>query len=165
MQSRTRKLEVLVNVAIVLVAVAICAVLAKQYLFADAGRARGPEVGSQIELAGVDLSREERALLLVLQKDCRFCTESGPFYQRIAREATARGGRVKLFAVLPHNAEDGRRYLNQLGVPIERIAQQQLASLRVSGTPTLILLQRGTVSNVWVGALTPEHEAEVLAEL
>lgn len=166
MQNTTRKMETLVNVAIVLAAVALCAVPARQYLFTNtAGSARGPEVGSRLELAGVDLSAQERALVLVLQKGCRFCTESGPFYQRLAREASARGGRVKLFAVLPDDAEEGRRYLRELGVPVERVTQARLNSLQVSGTPTLIMLERGAISNVWVGALPPEREAEVLSKL
>jgi len=166
MRNKTRKPETLINIAIVLVAVALCAVLARQYLLTDSARtSRGPEVGSRVELAGVDLSKEERALLLVLQKDCRFCTDSGPFYRRLAREAATRGGRVKLFAVLPDGAEDATRYLADLGVPVERVLQSRLNSLDVSGTPTLILLDRGTVSDVWVGALPPEQETEVLGKL
>jgi thioredoxin-related protein len=166
MENRTRKLETLVNVAIIVVAVAVCAVLAKQYLLTGAsGRSHGPEVGSKIELAGTDLSKEDKTLLLVLQKGCHFCTDSGPFYQRLAREASARGDRVKLLAVLPQNEEEGRRYLSDLGVPIERVTQASLSKLDVSGTPTLILLDRGKVSDVWVGKLPDESEAEVLSKL
>jgi len=165
MSNKTRKAETLVNVAIVVVALALCAVLAKQYLSAGGAAGGGPLVGSKVELAGLDLSDEERTLLLVLQKGCHFCTDSGPFYQRLAREAAARGGRVKLLAVVPHDAEEGRRYLGELGVPIERVARARLGSLDVTGTPTLIMLDRGKVSDVWVGALTPDREAEVLSKL
>ena len=166
MRNTTRKMETLVNVAIILVALTICAVLTKQYLLTGAqGRAHGPEVGSKVELAGMDLSNEDRTLLLVLQKGCHFCTESGPFYQRLAREAASRGNRVKLLAVLPQDADEGRRYLSDLGVPVERVTQAALGSLDVSGTPTLIMLTRGKVSDVWVGALPAEREAEVLSKL
>lgn len=166
MQNKTRKMEMLVNVAIVLVAVALSAVLAKQYLLTNANaRPHGPEVGSKLDVAGIDLSGEDRTLLLVLQKGCHFCTESGPFYQRLAREAAARGGRVKLIAVLPQEEEEGRRYLGELGLTIERVAQARLGTLDVTGTPTLIMLDRGKVSDVWVGALTPDREAEVLGKL
>lgn len=166
MQNKTRKMDMLVNVAIVLVAVVLCAVLAKQYLLTNASeRPHGPEVGSKLDVAGLDLSGEDRTLLLVLQKGCHFCTESGPFYQRLAREAAARGGRVKLLAVLPQEEEEGRKYLGELGVTIERVAQARLGTLDVTGTPTLIMLDRGKVSGVWVGALTPDREAEVLDKL
>ncbi|HEX8500166.1 MAG TPA: hypothetical protein VF659_06195 [Pyrinomonadaceae bacterium] len=164
MENRTRKSETVVNVAIAVVAVALCAVLAKQYLLTGSA-VRGPAVGSKIEVAGLDLSEEESVLLLVLQKGCHFCTESGPFYRRLAREAAARGGRVELFAVLPHDAEEGRRYLDELGVTVERVVQARLGSLDVSGTPTLIMVKRGAVSDVWFGALPPEREAEVLGKL
>lgn len=167
MQNKTRKTETLINAAIVLVAVALCAVLAKQYLFAGgaAGDMHGPSVGSKLEVAGLDLSNEDKTLLLVLQKGCHFCTDSAPFYQRLAREAAARGGRVKLLAVVPHDADEGRKYLSDLGVPVERVAQGSLRKLDVTGTPTLIMLERGKVSGVWVGALTPERESEVIGKL
>lgn len=100
-----------------------------------------------------------------MQKGCHFCTESAPFYRRLASKAAERGGRVKLYAVLPHEAEEGRRYLEELGVPVERVAQARPGSLHVSSTPTLIMLERGTVSDVWVGALPPDREAEVLSKL
>jgi len=148
------------------VAVAVCAVLIKQYLLTGSqARSHGPVVGSKVELASIDLSKEDKTLLLVLQKGCHFCTDSGPFYQRLAREAAARGGRVKLLAVVPHDAEEGRKYLGELGVTVERVAQSSLRKLDVTGTPTLILLDRGKVSDVWVGALTPDREAEVLGKL
>jgi hypothetical protein len=166
MLNTTRKMETLVNVAIILVALMVCAVLAKQYLLkGSAGSARGPSVGSKVELAGVDLTKEDKTLLLVLQKGCHFCKESGPFYQRLAREAVERGSRVKLLAVLPQDVDEGRRYLSDLGVPVERVAQASPGSLDVTGTPTLIMLDRGTVSDVWVGVLPPEREAEVLSKL
>jgi hypothetical protein len=72
---------------------------------------------------------------------------------------------VKLLAVLPQEEEEGRKYLDELGVSIERVAQASLRKLDVSGTPTLIMLERGKVSDVWVGALTPEREREVLGKL
>lgn len=166
MQNKTRKIETLVNVAIVVVALALCAVLAKQYLLTNANaHPHGPEVGSKLEVAGLDLSGEGRTLMLVLQKGCHFCTESGPFYQRLAREAAARGGRVKLLAVLPQEEEEGRKYLDGLGVTIECVARASLRALDVTGTPTLIMLERGKVSDVWVGALTPDGEAEVISRL
>jgi thiol-disulfide isomerase/thioredoxin len=166
MLNKTGKLETLVNVAIVVVAVAVCAVLAKQYLLTGApGRSHGPEVGSKIDVAGVDLAGEDRTLLLVLQKGCHFCSESAPFYQRLARE-TARKSGVHLVAVLPQDVAEGSKYLNSLGVPIEDVRQAQLDALGVSGTPTLILIDdKGVVMKSWVGKLSGDREAEVLDQL
>jgi hypothetical protein len=46
-----------------------------------------------------------------------------------------------------------------------RAAHASPVALGVTGTPTLIMLNRGTVSDVWVGTLPPEREAEVLSKL
>lgn len=165
MSKLKQNIEFLANVAIIVVTVALCAALAKQYIFTSAEPAsRQPAVGSKIELPSVDLSSAEKTLLLVLQKGCRYCTESGPFYQKLAREVAERG-QVKLVAILPQNPDEGRRYLSDLGVASMEVKQASLGSLSVEGTPTLIMLSRGTVSAVWVGKLDTKEEAEVLSKL
>jgi hypothetical protein len=166
MSKLKQNVEFIANVAIIVVAVAICGVLIKQYFFASpAPTSRQPVIGSKIELPGVDLSSNDKTLLLVLQKGCRYCTESGPFYQKLAQEAGNKGGQVKLVAVLPQDIDEGRRYLNDLGVPAVNVAQASLDSLSVGGTPTLIMVNHGAVSNVWVGKLDAAEESQVLSKL
>ena len=166
MNKLKQNVEFLANVAIIVVAVAICAALVRQYFFATpAPTAQQPTVGSKIELPGVDLSASDKTLLLVLQKGCHYCTESGPFYQKLAQEAANRGGQVKLVAVLPQDPDEGRRYLSGLGVAVANIAQASLDSLSVGGTPTLIMVNRGAVSDVWVGKLDATEESQVLSKL
>jgi len=166
MNKLKQKIELLANVAIIIVAVAICAVLVKQYVLPSAHQASPqPVVGSKIELPGVDLAANDKTLLLVLQKGCRYCSESGPFYQKLTREVASKGGQVKLVAVLPQDTGEGQRYLSELGVPAVDVKQASLDSLSVGGTPTLIMVNRGAVSNVWVGKLDTEEESEVLSKL
>jgi hypothetical protein len=166
MNKLKQKVEFLANVAIIVVAVAICAVLIKQYFFTSpAPQSQRPTIGSKIELPGVDLSAADKTLLLVLQEGCRYCTESGPFYQKLAQETVSKGGQVKIVAVLPQAPDEGRRYLDGLGVPVVDVAQASLGSLSVGGTPTLIMVTSGKVSDVWVGKLDTEQEAQVLSKL
>jgi hypothetical protein len=166
MNKLKQNVEFLANVAIILLAVAICAVLARQYVFpgAEPGSPR-PAVGSKLELPGVDLSSGGKTLLLVLQQGCHFCTESGPFYQKLAREVTERARGVKVVAVLPQAPDEGRRYLSTLGVPEVEVRQASPKDLGVEGTPTLIMVSDGTVSDVWVGKLDAAEEAQVLGKL
>lgn len=165
MNKPTQRIEFLLNIAIIFVAIAICVVLARHYFLTKPVSLTGqPAIGSKLELPGVDLSSGEKTLLLVLQKGCHFCTESGPFYQRLARE-TSRDGRVRVVAVLPQDPGEGRQYLSDLGVPVSNVTQASLDSLGVKGTPTLIMVSHGTVSDVWVGKLPAEGEAEVLSKL
>jgi hypothetical protein len=158
------KIELLTNVAIIVVAIAICAVLAKQYVFTSSASLAGPAIGSKLELPGADLSSSDRTLLLVLQKGCHYCTESGPFYQRLVREA-AKSGHVKLVAVLPQDPDVGRQYLSGLGLSMAEVTQASLDSLGVGGTPTLIMLKGDAVSDVWVGKLAADEEDKVLGKL
>jgi len=52
-----------------------------------------------------------------------------------------------------------------LGVPVGDIQRAELASLKIAGTPTLLLVdRRGVVENVWVGQLTDQGEADVLSK-
>lgn len=166
MNKLKQKIEFLANVAIIVVAVAVCAVLVRQHVFHGAGpESLRPAVGSKIELPGVDFSPEGKTLLIVLQPGCRFCTESGPFYQRLAREVATRARDVKVLAVLPQDPDEGRRYLTTLGVPDVEVKQASLTALGVEGTPMLIMVSGGAVSDVWVGKLDAAEESQVLGKL
>src|SRR5437867_3450048 len=97
-----------------------------------------PAIGGKVSLSDVDWAQNHKTLVLALQRGCHFCAESAEFYQRLAQVAATKG--VKLIAVLPQPATEGRDYLNTLAVPITDIRQAALNSLNVSGTPTLILV-------------------------
>jgi hypothetical protein len=49
-------------------------------------------------------------------------------------------------------------------VTIDGVFSQPLDSLKVTGTPTLLLLDsNGRVARAWVGQLTPQGEEELIA--
>lgn len=114
-------------------------------------------------LPGVDWSKNGRSLILAISTRCHFCTDSAPFFQRIGREKPAG---TKLLAVLPQAVEEARTYLDQQGVRVDDVRQAPLDSIKVSGTPTLLLVDNaGTVADVWVGKLEPSQEEDVLRVL
>ncbi len=164
----TRKLEIAANVAIIAVAVLICGVLVKTYLWGGNSPPVPPQaslVGARVAVPEVDWRGNGRTLVLVLQKGCRFCEESAPFYQRLAREV-AGGPPVRLVAVLPQQVEESRQYLRDLGVPVEEVRQVHFKDLGVRGTPSLLLVNgEGVVTGSWFGRLPPDKEAEVLSRL
>lgn len=164
----SRRLEVAANVAILVVAVLICAVLVKTYLLGPARpqqQSPAPAVGSKVSVPDVEWGKNGRTLVLVLQKGCHFCAESAPFYQRLVRDTAGREG-LRLVAVLPQQVEEGRQYLNDLGVPIDDVRQVSPNDLGVRGTPTLLLVDgSGALTDSWVGKLPPDKEAEVLQRL
>lgn len=76
----------------------------------------GPKVGmslSQTPLKDVDWTANKNTLVLGLQTTCHYCTESGPFFQKLALAAS---GSTKIVAVLPQSIEQSKEYLAKLGV-------------------------------------------------
>lgn len=167
MKSRlVRGIETSANVAIILAAVLLAAVLVKQHLL-DGTRtqASGPQpgvaVGAKLTAPDVDWSGNKRTLLLALSTTCHFCSESAPFYQRLVKESG-----VRLVALMPQGVAEGKLYLNRLGVPVGDVRQMSLDTIGVSGTPTILLVDdAGRVSGKWVGKLDPEGEAELLEQV
>jgi len=166
-----KKIELLTNLVMIIMAILIGVVLIKQYLFVDAsggdGRAVIKEVsaGSKISMPGIDWEKNGKTLLLALAPGCHFCSESAPFYQRLVRE-TAAAPQTKLIGVFPTPDSDDKNYLKELGVEINEVRQVSPGSIGVTGTPTLILVNNlGVVTKVWIGQLQPAEEAEVLSEL
>jgi hypothetical protein len=170
MKNISKKIEVAANIAIIVAAIFFTAGVAKNYFrptlpLAPGHAAASIPSGTKADFINVDWAKSDRTLLLVLQAGCHFCSESAPFYQRLVRD-TAQISGVHLIAVLPQEVADGAKYLKSLGVPIEDIRQAQLDTLRVQGTPTLILINdKGVVTNSWVGKLSGDKEAEVLDQL
>lgn len=165
MNNLTKRIELLVNVVIIIVAVLIGGVLVNRYLLPQAPSPEAQariQPGTKLSVPGVEWGKNERTLLLVLSTSCRFCTESSPFYQRLAQEKTEKGG-VGLVAVLPQSVVESQKYLNGLGVSVDDIKQAGLDAVQVWGTPTLIMADRtGAVVESWVGKLPAEKEVELL---
>ena len=162
----TRKLEIITNFAIIMVAIIIGIVFVKTYLL---GGKDSPQtenlVGTKVSLPNVNWAQNDQTLLLVLQKGCHFCAESAPFYQRLIKETAGRKN-IQLIAVLPQEIEESRKYLGELNVPINEVKQTTPGALGVKGTPTLLLVNNtGVVTDAWLGKLSAEMESAVLNRL
>jgi len=164
-----KKFELVANIAIILVAITLVAVLAKRFVF-NSNQNEAPDqirsnVGAKISQLDVDWSKSDKNLVLMLSNTCHFCTESAPFYKRLVQERTQRDT-FRMTAVLPQPVSDGRTYLNGLGVAIDDIRQLSPGAIRIRGTPTLLLVNSaGVVTEEWLGKLPPEKEDEVLSRL
>jgi|ERR1700741_4478753 len=116
--------------------------------------------GSQVSLSGVKWE-DGSTLVLALQRGCRYCNESAPFYRRLWQQRS--GSEPRMIAVVPGDKAEVDKYLNELGVAVDGIVNASLADIHVSATPTLVLVDRsGRVSNVWVGKLDSNRENEVI---
>ena len=161
-----KKIELVANVAIIIVALLIGGVFLKKFLLDNGSQ---PQLkitaGTKVPLPDVDWAKNGQTLLLVLQKGCHFCAESAPFYQGLTREMETSKS-AKLIAVLPQEVNVGQQYLADLKVPISEVKKINPNFLGVSGTPTLILVNNaGEVVDSWTGKLPPDKEIEVLKKV
>ncbi len=170
MKSASDKLEAITNIAIIVVAILLGIFLVQKMFFVKhkssdpAVIQTTPIVGEQIQLSDVIWANQPKTILLVLQKGCRFCTESSPFYRELIKKAQMKN--IRVIAVLPQNKEDSEKYLIELGLPKIDVKQASLKSLKVRGTPTIFFINdKGEVLKFWVGRLTPNKESEVVNEL
>ncbi len=170
----SKKIELIANVAIIVVACLLATVLVKHYLLTrpseQANKSESQRVQSESQPVDsptassldIDWKQSKQTLILAVSSTCHFCTESAPFYKTVAQSR----GSTRLVAVLPQPVEDGRKYLDHLGISVDEVRQLPLERIGVRGTPTLILLDAsGVVRNSWMGFLPPQAELAVLKAL
>lgn len=163
MQSKlSLRVELFANIAIILITILLGYFLIQKFFFQQNPQPPTEITkGTKIALPEINWQINSKTLLLVLQKGCRFCTESMPFYKTLAEKAKEKG--IKLVAVLPNSREESLQYLKENGVEIQEVKQAQLNTINVRGTPTLILVNdKGEVEHSWRGKLPSNKEVEVI---
>lgn len=110
----------------------------------------------------MDWTKGGQTLLLVLSTNCHYCTESAPFYQRLAQQKAGRPD-IRTVAILPQVIGESQKYLSDHSVSVDEVTQSAPGALYAKATPTLILVDKaGSVLSSWVGKLSPDKEQEVL---
>jgi hypothetical protein len=101
-------------------------------------------------------------LCVLISPQCRSCTESLPFYRRLAVEAERADGAELIFAGLEPE-EELRTYLHDRGGPKVRVVSLARPP-DLPGTPSIVAMDgSGRVTRSWAGRLGPRQEADVLA--
>ena len=135
MNPLVRKIEIVANVSIIVVAIVVC-VAAVRYFRTKASVSQAPTraiaAGTKINLPNEDWARNRQTLLLALSTQCEYCSASNEFYQRIENSASSN---TKLVAVLPQPPEESQQYLAGLKLTIKDIQQVLQPSLGVRATP------------------------------
>jgi hypothetical protein len=158
-----RKLEIAANVAIIVVAVIASIVLVRNYMARSTVQMTREQItaGDKLPMPGVPWEGNGNTVVLALSTNCHYCSESAPFYKRLTTELSRR--RAHLMIVMPQPIDEGRKYVQGLGLDAGDVRQVPLRALKIRGTPTLAMVDgEGVVSDVWEGMLQPEREQEVL---
>ena len=116
-------------------------------------------MGERLDVPNVNWAQNKKSLVFFLKKDCPYCTSSAPFYRQLIEDASKRN--VKCVAVLPNSADEARKYLQYLELPIENVQTDPSTNYKISGTPTVLLVDDGgIVRSAWFGA-APGREKEM----
>ena len=158
-----RKLEIVANAAIVVVALLIVWVAVTKYIFPKP-IVEALATGQQMPLSDVDWRTNQRTVVLVLKKGCHLCDDSAGFHQGVLSLAKERG--ISVVAALPDEPPEGQAYVTSLALEIPAIKAVSLAKLRILRVPAVILVDRnGMVERVWSGKLSAVQEKDVLRTL
>ena len=161
------KIEVVANVVVILLAVVIGSVYLRDRFSAHGPEPNEVKAGNKLpRLEGWDWGDHDRSLVLVLKKGCHFCEDSAPFYQRLAAQQQGDRSNTAIVAVFPDAADAVNEVVQAEGLAVHALAGVPLDTLKVSGTPSLLLVDRnGTVLNAWIGMLSPKQELEVMGAM
>src|SRR5437870_2162570 len=114
MNSLIKRIELVSNVAIIVVAILLAVVLVRSYLFRQSSAAQNSvsattavQPGTRLSLPDVDWKGNGRTLVMALSTQCHFCSESAAFYQRVAQER-AKTGNLRLLALLPQSVDESQ---------------------------------------------------------
>ena len=160
------KLGTAADVAALVVAVLVAAVLLKAHFVEPAGPDLLKPGNSLGQVDRLDLRAHKKSLLLVLRSGCGYCEGSTPFYRELAELSRSSHEAVRVVALFEDKAEVARQFLQENGVTVDVIAGFPIRNLKIGATPTLILVDdAGQVLKVWEGLLSRKAEDDVKAAI
>src|SRR5260370_20966571 len=161
------KVEVVANVAVILLAVVIGSVFLVDHVAYHGPGPNEVQAGDQLPgLHAYTWKAHDRTLVLALRNGCYFCEASMPFYRRLAKLEQSNQISVHLIAVFPDDPAVVHQVVETQQLTIEVVAGFELGQVKVQATPTLMLVdEQGRVSKVWMGELPAAEEAEVIAAI
>jgi hypothetical protein len=166
----------LLGIAANVVAIVACGVVLVQVAQRDgpdrtarppAGAASpGFAVGDTVDLSGVDLAGAAQAVLLVLSSRCGYCGASLPFYRGLTTGLRTNRRDIAAVAMCREPVDTCTAFLKGGGVDVDQVLDTRGRPIRVSGTPTLLIVRPGgTITGIWTGRLDERQETEVLRVL
>lgn len=158
------KIEAVSNIIVIVFAVVVGSVFLKDRLSTPAPESNAVKAGDRLaNLDGWDWGAHDQTLVLGLRKGCHFCEDSAPFYQRLLAQQPPEGSNSAIVGVFPDAADAVKDVVQSEGLGMQALAGVPLERLKIDATPTVLLVDRnGTVTNAWIGMLSPRQELEVI---
>lgn len=164
-------LEVATNIAVLMVAVTVLTLIA--FFFLSKPSPSSPKLSLGLEkgktfaqLSNMDYSKSDQTLLIALNSTCSYCQESLPLYRKIASNQARTDKALHVVGLFPNKAEEVAKYIQQNQLVMDTVAGVDFNALHISGTPTMILIDRnGVVKDFWNGKLSDREADEFLRSL
>jgi thioredoxin-related protein len=163
----TSRLDTIANVATIVTSVILCVFLFSRYhdLPSTPSQIRSAipyKPGDRMD-AIHDVGYESTAtVLLFVRSDCRFCTESMPFYKQLTSLDDRKEKFVRVVAISSDSNDQLATYLALYGLDLDQAVGAQ-RSTKITATPTLVIVdQDGVVAGCWRGLLPQDQQHKVL---
>lgn len=148
------------NISIIIVAVVIVIVFARNYFPAAKTSPHTIAAGARLTGQPVNWHASPKNIVLVLSTTCHFCKESSGFYRKLVKDCRSHARTVAFF---PQTPQEAQAYLKAEDVQVDEVKHANFQSLQIGGTPTLLLVDsNGVVQKVWIGKLPEAKKQEVL---
>ncbi len=162
-------LEVITNVAVLLVAVVVLGTFAWRYFASEQNSPlqkslqNGETFG---QLTGINFADSPQTLVIALSSRCGFCTQSMPFYKQLTEIQRENKKTTRVIAIFSEEEEEVKPYIEQHQLYVDTLSNIDFKTLKVSSTPTIILVDTGgTIIDFWVGRLSKDTEQRVLTAI
>lgn len=161
-----RKINLVLNVFLVLVCIYILGLLANNYLLPVVTASKPIQVGSPANVRELKLKAQKKTVLLFLRSGCQYCTNSAGFYKRLMSRRSMIGEPYDVLALFSQDDKNADTYLQKIGLSSIENNRIDYKNLAIEGTPTLAIVDgAGVVSDVWRGYLRVSQRMEVYKAL
>jgi thiol-disulfide isomerase/thioredoxin len=108
----------------------------------------------------------QRTLIIAMNTRCGYCQASIPIYKQLAGLQNTGAASVRVVAAFQNDEDEVKEFLRQNHLNMETSSSVDFGQLRVTGTPTLILVNaKGEVRDFWIGKLSQDQEQQVIRGL
>jgi thioredoxin-related protein len=158
------KIEIATNILIVMVLLIIGGTYVKSHVGRrNAGLSPGENISAP---HGYDWHNHDQTLVIAVRQGCIYCERSYPLYRRL--DGLEHDSRLKahMLIVMPDDSANGTALLKAQGLTSQNVPNTPLGDIKVSGTPTLLLVDaNGRLLQSWVGELDASKAEALVAQL
>ena len=159
------KLEIATNILIIAVVLLMTGTFVKSRLGHHGVNGLFP--GDKIDApTGYDWRTHAQTLVVAVRKGCIYCERSYPLYRRLGGLEHDNHLKPHILVVMPDDPASGAALLSSQGITSQSVAGIPLNNIKVSGTPTLLLVGAdGRLLQSWVGELDASKADALIAQL